>query len=82
VDIPTTAPLLASLGADGEFATTLREGIGQARGLLERERAEALDEIGVRAAQSRLTYLLAVAADHEIDVTEPVRCRPADGMAC
>jgi hypothetical protein len=66
----STSPLLRSLGAGGEFATTLRERIGQARGLLEREQAEASDEIGVRAAQSRLAYLLSVAAEHEIDVAE------------
>ena len=64
--------MLSSLWAEGEFATALRERIEQARDLLECELGEVVDEIGVRAAESRLAYLLAVAADHGVDVTVPV----------
>ena len=76
----TARPPLRPLDADGEFASTLRERLGQARSLLELEQAEG-DEIGVRAAQSRLAYLLAVAAEHEIDVAEPDQYLPAGGTA-
>jgi hypothetical protein len=77
VDHLRTSPLLSSLGAEGEFVTSLRERVAQAQDLLATELAaepaEVADEIGVRAAQSRLAYLLAVAADHGIDVAAPVR---------
>jgi hypothetical protein len=65
-------PLLSSLSAEGEFTTALRDRIVQARDLLEREQAEAGDEIWVRAAQSRLAYLLAVAADHGVAIASTV----------
>jgi hypothetical protein len=71
VDHRRSSPLLSSLFAQGEFATALRERIEQARDLLDNELAEVVDEIGVRAAHSRLAYLLAVAADHGVDVTVP-----------
>ena len=67
------SPLLSSLSAEGEFATSLRERIAQARDLLASELAEMVDDIGVRAAQSRLAYLLAVAADHGVDVALTVQ---------
>ena len=72
MDHQISGPSHSSLRAEGEFATALCERISQARDLLEREQAEMVDEIGVRAAQSRLAYLLAVAADHGVDVTAPV----------
>ena len=65
--------MLSSLGAEGEFATALRERLQQAHDLLECELGEVVDEIGVRAARSRLAYLLAVAADHGIDVAVAVQ---------
>jgi hypothetical protein len=76
VDEPIGSPLQSSLRAGGEFATSVRDRIVQARDLLEREQAEAGDEIGVRAARSRLAYLLAVAADHGVASTSSVApCR-------
>jgi hypothetical protein len=64
--------LHSSLRAEGEFATALRERIAQARDLLDREQVEGGDDIGVRAAQSRLAYLLAVAADHAVVISPAV----------
>jgi len=50
-----------------EFVTALLERLTHARHLLLHEEIEA-DEIGLRAVQSRLAYLLAVAVEHGVDV--------------
>jgi hypothetical protein len=73
VDDSRSTPPLSTPAADGEFATTIRERIAQARELLAHELAHDLvetDEIGVRAAQSRLAYLLGVAAEHQVSGTD------------
>jgi hypothetical protein len=68
VDVVRSSPLLVSLDVGGAFASTLRDRVRQARVLLVCEQGEAVDEIGLQAAQSRLAYLLRLAAEHGIDV--------------
>jgi hypothetical protein len=73
------ASTAVSRPAEGEFGATLREQVNQAHGrvTLLLERIEAVDDVGVRGAQSRLTYLLRVAAEHGIDIEEPGRTEPS-----
>jgi len=85
--------LLSSLGAEGEFASALRERIEQARDLVECASTGSVDEVAVGAsidpadeiamgaARSRLAYLLAVAADHGVDVPSPERPVSTRGSA-
>ena len=84
--------MLSSLGAEGEFASALRERIEQARDLVECASTgpadvavgasiDPVDEIAMGAARSRLAYLLAVAADHGVDVPPPERPVSTRGSA-
>ena len=59
---------MVSLQVGGAFATTLRERVVQAREGLRQAQEQTADEIGLRAAQSRLRYLLRVATEHGVDV--------------